>query len=66
MKINFERIIETIKDVSYDQFVQDLDVQDITMFNLIQISENVNIYQIHIRIIAKIFLGQIYMDLEIE
>ncbi|MBQ0035939.1 MAG: DUF86 domain-containing protein [Firmicutes bacterium] len=40
MKIFFERIINTIADVSYDDFVDDIDKQDITMFNLIQISEN--------------------------
>ena len=41
MKINFERIMNTIDGISYEEFLTNLDYQDITMFNLIQISENV-------------------------
>ncbi len=40
MKVCFNRIIEKTKDVSYDEFINNLDLQEITMFNLIQISEN--------------------------
>lgn len=40
MKVHFERILETISEVSYENYINDLDKQDITMFNLIQISEN--------------------------
>ena len=40
MKNHFKRIIDTIADVSYENYLNDLDKQDITMFNLIQISEN--------------------------
>lgn len=40
MKNHFERILDTVKNVSYDDYLNDLDKQDITMFNLIQISEN--------------------------
>ena len=40
MKIYFERLLDTIEEVSYDDYINDIDKQDITMFNLIQISEN--------------------------
>ena len=40
MKVCFNRIIEKSKDVSYDEFIKDIDLQEIMMFNLIQISEN--------------------------
>ena len=40
MKNHFERILDTVNNVSYDDYLNDLDKQDITMFNLIQISEN--------------------------
>lgn len=40
MKNHFERILDTISNVTYDEYINDLDIQDITMFNLIQISEN--------------------------
>lgn len=39
MKNHFERILDTVNNVSYDDYLNDLDKQDITMFNLIQISE---------------------------
>lgn len=41
MKINFERIMNTIDGISYEEYLTNLDYQDIAMFNLIQISENV-------------------------
>lgn len=41
MKVHFERILNTIANISYDDYLNDVDKQDITMFNLIQISENV-------------------------
>ena len=37
----FLRIMEKMDNVSYDAFCKDVDIQEITMFNLIQISENV-------------------------
>ena len=40
MKTHFVRIIDTIAEVSYEDYLRDLDKQDITMFNLIQISQN--------------------------
>ena len=40
MKNHFERILNIIADTSYDEYVENVDRQDITMFNLIQISEN--------------------------
>ena len=40
MKVHFERILETMDNVSYEEYINDSDKQDITMFNLIQISEN--------------------------
>lgn len=42
MKTNFERIKHVMKNTSYDDYINNLDLQEITMFNLIQISENVN------------------------
>ena len=40
MKFCFERISEVMKDVSLKDFSSKLDLQEISMFNLIQISEN--------------------------
>ncbi len=40
MKTHFERILDTIAGVSYENYLINYDKQDITMFNLIQISEN--------------------------
>lgn len=37
---SLNRIIKTMNNISYDEFLVNDDVQDITMFNLIQISEN--------------------------
>lgn len=41
-KKHFERIISVTNKISYDKYIKDVDLQDITMFNLIQISENIN------------------------
>ncbi len=43
MRLYLERILDTIDNVSYDEYINDLDKQDITMFNLIQISENAKV-----------------------
>ena len=40
IKNNINRINSVMNGVSYDDFVSNLDKQDIAMFNLIQISEN--------------------------
>lgn len=40
MKIHFERLLEAMDNVSYKEYASSIDKQDITMFNLIQISEN--------------------------
>ena len=40
IKAHLKRILEAMDEVSYEEYVNDLDKQEITMFNLIQISEN--------------------------
>lgn len=41
IKYHFDRIINVMKHITYEIYVEDKDIQDITMFNIIQISENV-------------------------
>ena len=40
MKNNFDRILKVMDKVTFDEYTENIDLQDITMFNLIQISEN--------------------------
>ena len=40
IKYSIDRIDATMDGISYDEFINDSDKQDITMFHLIQISEN--------------------------
>lgn len=37
---SINRIVKTMSNISYEEFENNEDIQDITMFNLIQISEN--------------------------
>jgi len=41
IEYHFDRISEVMNGVSYDEYTADNDIQDITMFNIIQISEHV-------------------------
>lgn len=41
LKYHFDRITKVMNNITYDIYSEDEDLQDITMFNIIQISENV-------------------------
>lgn len=41
IKYHFDRITDTMENITYDMYIENEDIQDITMFNIIQISENV-------------------------
>ena len=41
IKKHFDRISSVMKNVTYEMYIENKDLQDITMFNIIQISENV-------------------------
>ena len=41
IKYHFDRIIKVMNNVTYNMYVENKDIQDITTFNIIQISENV-------------------------
>lgn len=40
LKTHFERISNVMDNITYEMYLEDEDKQDITMFHLIQISEN--------------------------
>ena len=43
IKYHFDRIAKVMNDVTYEMYIENKDLQDISMFNIIQISENVKL-----------------------